>query len=152
MAAPESGRNRSLTSRYIWPLCIYWALEGLPFLGIKLLFNKTPTELAYPYVACAIPGIAFFLFVSRLRQQETEATPKRLALKWGVGGAVFASATVVAVTYSGVSLGLMDRTNALSATIVSVALAAPICFVILRSMALARISSGTLDDPDGAVR
>lgn len=121
---------------------IYVILALQPFLAVWLIFKKSPAELAYPYLACTVPGVVLQLLISGLRQGEAGGiSPERLARNWGMSGALFAVGTVIAVVYSGVSLGLMNRTNIVGGTIVSLVLSGSIFYVVLHYMALDRISA-----------
>ena len=130
------------SSTLAWGIGIYLMLALQPFLGIWLIFKKSPTELVYPYLACAMPGVLLMLLISRLRKREVEGiAPERLARDWGMSGALFAVGTVVSVAYSGVSLGFMGRTNILGGTTVSVILSGAIFYAVLHYMVLDRISA-----------
>ncbi|MGC1296445.1 MAG: hypothetical protein WA869_15535 [Alloacidobacterium sp.] len=128
---------------------IYLLLILQPFLAIWLLFKKSPAALFYPYLACAMPGVVLLLLISRLRLREVQGMlPERLARNWGMSGALFAVCTVVAVVYSGVSLGLMDQTNIVGGTTVSVVLSGSVVYAVLHywhSTASPHESGGRLD-------
>jgi hypothetical protein len=72
-----------------------------------------------------------------LRQREKqEQSAKRLAREWGLSGALFALAAVIAVIYTGVRLGLMNRTYAFGGLIMSVLLSVPSFYFVLYEMVL----------------
>jgi hypothetical protein len=136
------GLKSGVGSQLAWGIGIYGILVFQPFLAIWLIFKKSPGEIVYPYLACALPGVLFLLLISRLRQREAEGiSAQRLARNWGMSGALFAIGTVVAVVYSGVSLGFMSHTNVLGGTTVSVILSGVIFYAGLHYMALDRISA-----------
>lgn len=67
--------------------------------------------------------------------------PKRLARGWGLSVALFGAAIVIALYYSGVKLGLMNRVDAIGGLAVSVLLSAPILYFTLHYMAISHFSS-----------
>jgi hypothetical protein len=134
----KSGFN----SKLFWGIVTYAILLLQPFLVIWIIFKISAGELVYPYLACATPGVFLLLLIWRLRQRELDGiSPERLARNWGMSGALFAAGTVIAAVYSGVSLGLMDRTGILGVTAVSVVLSGSIFYAVLHCMALDRISA-----------
>jgi len=138
--------SRSWESLWVWlfwGLGIYLALELGPFFIAKQALSKTAGELAGPYLACAIPGVIFMPLVWWLRKwRERGMDPKRLARRWGVSTALFCVAVVVAVSYSGVKLGLMDPTDALGGLVVSISLSVPVLYFTLHYMVLKHFSTG----------
>jgi hypothetical protein len=128
-----------------WGLGIYLALELGPFFIAKQVLNKTASELAGPYLACAMPGVIFMPLVWWLRKwRERGMDSKRLARGWGVSTALFGVAVVVAVSYSGVKLSLMDPKGALGGLVVSVLLSVPVLYFTLHSMVLRQFPTGTV--------
>jgi hypothetical protein len=129
-------------SKVAYSIGINLILVLQPFLAIALLLKKSPAILIEPYLACAMPGVVLLLLIFRLRQWEVQGMlPMRLAHNWGMSGALFAVCTVVAVVYSGVNLGFMDRTNLVGGTVVSIVLSGSVVYAVLRYMALDRISA-----------
>ncbi len=138
---------RSWTSIWVWLLWglgIYLALEAGPFLLLGVALKKTAAELACPYLACATPAVIFMPLVWWLKKWEKQGmSPKRLARGWGLSMVLFGVAAVVAVSYSGVQLGLMNPMDAVGGLIVSVLLSVPISYFGMYHMVLTRIPSRT---------
>lgn len=129
-------------SKLVSSIGIYLILALQPFFAVWLIVKTSPAALIYPYLACAMPGVVLLLLIARLRQREVQGmSPERLARNWGMSGAFFAVGTVVAVIYTGVSLGLMDRTNLVGSTAVSAVLGGSIVYAILHHTALDSISA-----------
>ena len=136
------GSRMSMIAWLSWGLGTYLVLETGPFIVIGLALKKTASELAGPYLACALPAAILMPLVWWLRQREEQgASPKRLARGWGVSVALFGAAMVVAVFYSGIKLRLMDPKDALVGFVVSLLSSAPIGYFTLYYMAIARFSS-----------
>jgi hypothetical protein len=139
--------SRSWTSIWVWLLWglgIYLALEAGPFLLLGFALKKTAAELAGPYLAFAVPWAIMAPLIWWLRKWEKQGmSPKRLARGWGLSMALFGVAVVVAVSYSGVKLGLMNPMDAVGGLVVSVLLSVPISYFGMYHMVLTRISSRT---------
>lgn len=73
--------------------------------------------------------------------EEQGTSPKRLARGWGMSVALWGVSVLVATTYSGVKLRLMDPMDALGGFVVSVLLSVPIGYFMLYHMVITRISS-----------
>jgi hypothetical protein len=137
--------SRSSESIWIWlfwGLGIYLALELGPFLIAGHLLKKTAGELAGPYLAFAVPWAIMAPLIWWLRKWEERAvSPKRLAHGWGLSMALFVVVLGVAVFYSGVEFGLMDRKDAVDSFIVTALWGGCIVYFTLYHMALKRICS-----------
>ena len=79
------------------------------FVLVKLLFRATWSELVGPYLAFAVPMMIFLLFVWLLRTWEnSNPSPRRLALAWGLNVALLASMVDGAFDYSGAAFGIIN--------------------------------------------
>jgi hypothetical protein len=142
MTTSTAGSRSSLGVWLFWCLGAYLVLELVPFLILGLALKKTAADLAWPYLACAMPAAILTPLVWWLRQREAQsASPKRLASGWGASVALFGAAMVVAVIYSGVKLSLMNPTDAVGGLVVSVLLSVPISYFTVQHMAITQISS-----------
>ena len=122
----------SLCVWLLWIIGVYLVLEIVPFLLVGLVFKKTASELAGPYLAFAVPCAIMAPLVWFLRRSERRGLePKRLARRWGVSGVIFGTSAVVATIYCCVNLGLMDTKNALGILFGAVLLSTPIAYFTL---------------------
>ena len=144
LTAQQFGRTMrlSLWAWLFWGLPIFLVLELGPFLIIGYGLKKTVGQLVGPYLAFAVPAVILMSLVWWLRVWEEQGTsPKRLARGWGMSVALWGVSVLVATTYSGVKLRLIDPMDALVCFVGSVLLSVPIAYFMLYYMAITRLSS-----------
>lgn len=133
--------RESIWAAMFWGLGIYLALELGPFLIAGRVLKKTAGELAGPYLAFAVPAAIIMPLIWWLRKLEEQgASPKQVARGWGLSAAVFCVALGIALFYSGVKLGLMDRGDAIVSFIAMALWGGCIVYFTLYHIALKRIS------------
>ena len=146
--------SRSQESIWIWlfwGLGTYLLLELGPFFIAEFVFKKTAGELLGPYVAFAFPCVIFLPLVWWLRKWEKQGiSPKRLARGWGLSMMLFCVAVIVAVFYSGISLHLINLSDAVGGFIVSMLLGLPISYFVSYYMVLSFISTRAISRCDDA--
>jgi len=121
--------RESIWAWLIWGLGFWLVLELGPFFIAGSVLKKTAGELTGPYLAFAVPWAIMAPLIWWLRKWEEQgASPKRLARGWGLSVTFFSIAVMVALFYSGVELGLMDRIDAEISFVVVVLLSAPILY------------------------
>jgi hypothetical protein len=137
-----SRSSESLWIWLFWCIGIYLMLELVPFLVLGLALKKSANVLVGPYLALAVPCAIIAPLIWWLwKWKERGVDPKRLARGWGASMALFGVAMVLAVSWSGVKLGLMDPKDALGGLILSIILSVPIGYFTLYYMIITRMSS-----------
>ena len=142
MTSSTSRSSASIWLWMFWALGTYLALELGLFVVVSLALHTTEEKLVGSYLAFAAPAVIFLPLVWWLRKwEERGVPPKRLALEWGLCGAIFFSGIAAALLYSGVELHLLNpRDVAGLAIIVLVGVFA--ASFSLYSTVLRRISAG----------
>lgn len=133
--------RESIWAWLIWGLGFWLVLELGPFFIAGSVLKKTAGELTGPYLAFAVPWAIMAPLIWWLRKWEEQgASPKQVARGWGLSAAVFCVALGIALFYSGVKLGLMDRGDAIVSFIAMALWGGCIVYFTLYHIALKRIS------------
>lgn len=140
--------------RRFWDCAICLSWELVLFIVIKLLFRIPWGGVLRPYITFAVPTVIFFLLVVLLNKWERRtATPRWLALGWGLSVALFASMLTGATAYSGLQfrfIGLDDlRFFGVVGLVVVLSASIPAYQSAYRSL-LARISARVAKNTGGA--
>lgn len=137
--------SRSWESLWVW---LFWAigiwlvLELGPFFIAALALRKSAGELAGPYLAFAVPWAIMAPLIWWLKKwEERSVEPKRLARACGVSTALFGVVLLLAGSYSGVKLGILNPMDALGGLILSVFLCVPIFYFTVHHMVMTSRSS-----------
>ena len=126
----------------LWAICLYLALEGVPFVVVKLIANVSVGELFGPYLAFAVPGVIFLLLAMSLRRwEERGPPPRRLALGWGLSIVFFFLAICGACFYASVTLRFVHRDDAVWVFGMMAVAGTPVGFFMMYNMVLQRIAS-----------
>jgi len=148
LSISEFGKN--IWSWLFWGLAFWLVMELGPFLIAERVLKKTAGELAGPYLAFAVPWAIMASLIWWLwKWEERGVSPKRLARGWGLSMALFIVALGVAVFYSGVELGLLDRKDAVVSFIVTTLWGGCIVYFTLYHMVLRRISARSAGKQEG---
>lgn len=121
---------------------VYLALELALFVVVERVFHIPVGKLIGPYLANGAPGTIFFPVIWWLRKlEERGASPRRLAVGWGLCTALFFSATNVALLYSAVAFRLINPDDALWGFVLAEIGGVPAALFTAYSTALKRIST-----------
>lgn len=142
MRSSISGSHGGIWSWLFKGLGIYLALELGSFLIAGLVLKKTVGQMAGPYLAFAVPAAIIMPLIWWVREWEEQGvTPKPLARRWGLTMVLFVIVISAAVSYSGVHLGLMGRTDAIVGFVTAAPFGSGIAYFISYHHALRIISS-----------
>ena|SRR5882724_12414934 len=151
MRSSNSKSRANMRIKMFWAICFYLALELGLFVIVKQILHAPEGELVGPYLAFAVPGVILLPAAWRLRKwEERGASPRRLALWWGMLIVSFASAVLVAFVYSGIELHLIDPSDIVGGSVVAGVLLIPTAFFTMYHRVLSRTSARAARHMDGS--
>ncbi len=128
---------------WIFYSLVFWLILELgPFFIVSLVFKKTATELAGPYLAFAMPWAIMAPLIWWLRKwEDLGASPQHLARGWGLSMALFGIINGFAVFYTGFKFNLINLSDAVISFIITALFSSLIYYIGMYHRVLKSISA-----------